>query len=130
MREQGIVSMSSSVDRAGNVAQSDTGAGACRKSPARPADGVNLHGSLGCIATPAVLRRAERAPKIVPPSRDPLGNRAGCVQTGMRMVLWALQRRSFPTVEEIESYFEVSRATAYRYRSDLADALGVWAGPP
>lgn len=36
---------------------------------------------------------------------------------------WAMGMRSFPTVDEIVARFHVSRATAHRWRLDLATAL-------
>lgn len=42
-----------------------------------------------------------------------------------RFVWWAHQLREFPSVQQIRDRFEVSRATAYRWRDSLAAAHGI-----
>lgn len=102
---------------------------ACRsfeESPDRSSFRAAPRASLGALATAPVLLRAERAPAVTSAAqtrREAL--RMPCIEMGMRVALWALQRRAFPTPEEIRDHFGVNRATAYRYRARLADLLGV-----
>jgi hypothetical protein len=47
------------------------------------------------------------------------------LENAFRFVLWAQQFHVLPSIAQIVSRWECSRATAYRYRSALADARGL-----
>lgn len=48
----------------------------------------------------------------------------------MEFMRWAVEREEFPTVEAIVRRFEVSRATAYRWRGYLAQTYCLETLPP
>lgn len=75
--------------------------------------GVQRTAGLSDAAAPVTVRRR----------KDPL---AGQCQTRIIMdfVLWASTRCAyFPTVPQVQERFNVSRATAFRWRRTLADSL-------
>ncbi|WP_422507178.1 hypothetical protein [Stenotrophomonas sp. GZD-301] len=48
----------------------------------------------------------------------------------MEFMRWAVELQQFPTVEAIIRRFGVSRATAYRWRSELGETYGLQQLPP
>jgi hypothetical protein len=50
---------------------------------------------------------------------------AGKLELGIRFALWAMQLRRCPTTFDIETVFQCSRATAYRWRRAWIVARGV-----
>jgi len=54
-------------------------------------------------------------------------NARGCghLEFAVRFISWAQALRYFPTPAQIQDEFEVSRATAWRYRAELADLFGI-----
>lgn len=74
-----------------------------------------------CAAEPSPRKRSK-------PQHDLAG------YTSTRIILefarWAFERESFPTVGDIVRRFNVSKATAYRWRNELGQALRLEALPP
>lgn len=70
---------------------------------------------------PAWMQNLERAnaARVRTPQKQ-LGT-----EGAMRLTLWAMQFRRFPTPLDIMDRWHVCRATAYRLRASLAAALGV-----
>ncbi|MFK3647932.1 hypothetical protein ACI2IY_05770 [Lysobacter enzymogenes] len=58
-------------------------------------------------------------------SRPAKGNDMGTVELAIRFCAWSHELRRFPTPQQICTRFQVSRATAYRWRRFLADAYGI-----
>lgn len=52
------------------------------------------------------------------------GHAGSSLEAAMRVCMWALSMHTLPTVSQIRTRWDVSRATAYRWRTALADALG------
>lgn len=98
--------------------------------------GLNRTGLVGLAPTDdssvALVPLASLSPA---PIRKP--NRAQHVLVGysstriiMEFTRWAVERSEFPTVEAIVRRFNVSRATAYRWRGELRDTYGLEQMPP
>lgn len=51
-------------------------------------------------------------------------NAARAISEAFRFVVWAQSLRRQPTIEEIMAHWECSRASAYRYRNAVMDAMG------
>ncbi|HEL4112196.1 TPA: hypothetical protein UM343_002346 [Stenotrophomonas maltophilia] len=49
----------------------------------------------------------------------------GYMRSIMLFMKWAHEQEKFPTIEEVIARFRVSRATAYRLTSALADTYGL-----
>jgi hypothetical protein len=82
--------------------------------------------SLGCGVRPAAVRR-ERAPAIAAQPRFLASNNTrgyGAILAALRFGAWAHEQRHFPTPEAVMAEFGVSRASAYRWCSALAEAYG------
>lgn len=60
-------------------------------------------------------------PACMPHTR---GHAASGLETAMRICTWVLSMRCIPTVDQIRAQWGVSRATAYRWRAALSDAMG------
>lgn len=47
------------------------------------------------------------------------------ILAGMKFLLWAQAQRHFPTIQQVRDRYGLSRATAYRWTTFLAEALGL-----
>lgn len=96
------------------------------------------HRGLVCVASPSAAAGADPATPGVAvgqsaPSRSrPQHDLAGYTFTRiiLEFGLWAFERESFPTVEDIVERFHVSKATAYRWRNELGQAYRMAELPP
>ena len=52
------------------------------------------------------------------------GHTASSMETAMRICIWVLSMHHMPSVDRIRAQWGVSRATAYRWRAALSDAMG------
>lgn len=87
---------------------------------------MNLAPSLGTGAASIAGVKPEVAPAIPKPrTRSPRRNETPTLELAFRFVAWAHQLERFPDPEQIQARFEVSRATAWRWRSALAAAYGI-----
>lgn len=97
---------------------------------------LSAHLGLECVvADPARGRAAAALPLIGASARKrskPQHDLAGYTST--RIILefarWAFEREGFPTVGDIVHRFNVSKATAYRWRNELGQALRLNELPP
>lgn len=97
---------------------------------------LSAHLGLECVvADPARSRAAAAMPLIASSTRKrskPKHDLAGYTST--RIILefarWAFERDGFPTVGDIVHRFNVSKATAYRWRNELGQALRLNELPP
>ena len=51
-------------------------------------------------------------------------NTARAISEAFRFVVWAQGLKRQPTIEEIMAHWDCSRASAYRYRNAIMDAMG------
>ncbi len=87
---------------------------------------MNLTPSLGTGAASIVMAKPEAPPPIARPRRtNARRNETPTLELAFRFVAWAHQLERFPDPEQIQPRFEVSRATAWRWRSALAAAYGI-----
>lgn len=104
---------------------------------------MNLQASLGLRGQfPSDAGAADRALVTAPlcapqPVAQSAANRPQHVLAGysstriiMEFMRWAVELQQFPTVEAIIRRFGVSRATAYRWRSELGETYGLQQLPP
>lgn len=97
---------------------------------------LSAHLGLECVvADPARSRAAAAMPLSGTSTRKrskPQHDLAGYTST--RIILefarWAFEREGFPTVGDIVHRFNVSKATAYRWRNELGQALRLEELPP
>ena len=89
---------------------------------------MNLFASLG--APCAARARRERAPKTTAHRPRPQGrDDTNHLEQVLRFAWWAHQLARFPSVAQVMTRFDVSRATAYRWRNALAAAHGIETPP-
>lgn len=87
-----------------------------------------------------VALQADREPAVMPAESAPPGPRRCAPQHAlsgynttrivMEFMRWVVERDQFPTVEAIVRRFEVSRATAYRWRNYLGETYCLQTLPP
>lgn len=44
---------------------------------------------------------------------------------GMKFALWAQQQKHFPTIQQVMTHWECSRASAFRWTAHYAEAIGI-----
>lgn len=92
---------------------------------------MNLAANVGhAVPIGRELRNADRIGWVLNGiQREPEEGRrlsgANPLEQVIRFVSWAQQLRHFPTPLQIQDAFEVSRATAWRWRAALGDAFGI-----
>ncbi|MGH8073693.1 MAG: hypothetical protein ACREO4_06425 [Lysobacter sp.] len=84
-----------------------------------------LAASLGLRATDGVAVLAEPIAGGVQRSRPQVRDDTSHLELIMRFCAWAHQLRRFPTIAATRARFDISRATAYRWRDALAAAHGI-----
>lgn len=67
-------------------------------------------------------RRQQRQKRQKPESFSAAAGLHGTVDTVLRVAAWALAHRQLPTVEAFMQRWDMSRASAYRYRSRLQNS--------
>lgn len=98
---------------------------------------MNLSPTLGnrCEVTGSPERATDERVPFVPAARRanaPKHALTGysCTRIVMEFIRWAVERDEFPTVEAIVRRFDVSRATAYRWRNTLGETYMLDTLPP
>lgn len=98
---------------------------------------MNLAPTLGkrCHAAANAERASDERVPLIPPARRSNARKHvlsgySCTRIVMEFTRWAVERDEFPTMEAIVRRFDVSRATAYRWRNALGETYMLESLPP